>query len=337
MYNPELIRKYFQKNNVLLAPMAGVTDRFFRSLCKEQGCGMTYTEMVSAKGLHYNKGEGKSKALLKVADNEIPVVVQLFGNHPEILAEQAQIICGEMQEQVAWIDINMGCPAPKITKNGDGSALMRHPELASEIIRKVNDTIDKPLTVKFRLGWNDAMVNAINFAKMAEDSGASAICIHGRTREQFYSGKADWETTKKIKASAQIPVIGNGDIFSAKDAKEKIEMSHVDALLIARGAQGNPWIFSQIIAYLNQGILLPMPTPQERITMALRHAKGLMVFRGDHAIVEMRKHISWYISGMHDASKIRADINRCCTFEELEEKLFELLEKQEEVDEKVVS
>lgn len=336
MYNPKLIRDYFQKNNILLAPMAGVTDRCFRSLCKEEGCGMTYTEMVSAKGLHYNKKDGKSKALLQVAENETPVIVQLFGNHPEILAEQAQIICTEMNEQVAWIDVNMGCPAPKITKNGDGSALMRHPELAAEIIQKVNDAIDKPLTVKFRLGWNDQLLNAIEFAKMAEDSGASAICIHGRTREQFYSGKADWETTKTIKQHAQIPVIGNGDIFSAKDAKEKLEMSHVDALLIARGAQGNPWIFSQISAYLNQGVLLPMPTPQERVTMALRHAKGLMVFRGDHAIVEMRKHVSWYIAGMHHASRIRADINRCCTFEELEETLFRLLDEQE-VDEQVVS
>ncbi len=326
MYNPNLIREYFKKNNILLAPMAGVTDRCFRSLCKEQGCGMTYTEMVSAKGLHYGKGDGKSKALLTVSETETPVVVQLFGNHPEILAEQATIICEEMSQDVAWIDLNMGCPAPKITKNGEGSALMRQPELAATIIKKVNDAIDKPLTVKFRLGWNDSMINAIQFAKMAEDSGASAICIHGRTREQFYTGKADWSITTKIKSSAEIPVIGNGDIFSAQDAKQRLDSSHVDALLIARGAQGNPWIFSQIRAYLDHGNLLPMPTTQERVSMALRHARGLMEFRGDHAIIEMRKHISWYVAGVHDASKIRWEVNQCTTYEQLEEVLSKLLE-----------
>lgn len=306
--------------------MAGVTDRVFRSLCKEQGAGLTCTEMVSAKGLHYAKDDdSNSHKLLQLAENESQVIVQIFGSQPYIMAEEAKKICDAMNHDIAWIDINMGCPAPKITKNGEGSALMKSISLASDIISAVNKAIDFPLTVKFRLGWDEHNINAFEFAKMAEESGASAICVHGRTRAQFYSGEANWDITTQIKKEISIPVIGNGDIFSAQDAKRRLKESGVDGLLIARGAEGNPWIFSQIRHYLKTDELLPLPTAQEKVDMALRHARGLMTFRGEHAIVEMRKHVSWYISGLHNVSKVRAEINHCNTYEELANTLYSLL------------
>ena len=328
MFQPEIIAAKLRENNVLLAPMAGVTDRFFRSLCKEQNCGMTYTEMVSAKGLYYGRGQGNSKKLLILAENEEKAVIQIFGNDPRIMAEQAEKICEEMGERVAWIDINMGCPAPKITRNGEGSALMKMPDLAFEIVKCVNATIPVPLSVKFRIGWDDTSVNALQFAQLMEKAGASAICVHGRTRQQFYSGEANWDVIGEIKQNASIPVIGNGDIFSADDAKEKMEKSGVDAVMVARGAQGNPWIFSQIRAYLDEGKRIDMPSSQDRVEMALRHTKGLMQFRGIHAIKEMRKHVSWYISGLKGAAKMRNQINQCETFDELKSELMALLGQQ---------
>lgn len=325
MYNTEHIKAYFDVNNVLLAPMAGVTDRCFRALCREQGAGLTYTEMVSAKGLYYNKEQGNSYQLLQLDEKDKPVVVQMFGNHASILAEEAKKICDSMQDDIAWIDINMGCPAPKITKNGEGSALMKNLSLASDIIQAVNKAIPVPLTVKFRLGWDDTHCNTLEFAKMAEESGASAVCVHGRTRMQFYSGLANWDTIKEIKNELSIPVIGNGDIFSAEDAQQRLNESGVDAIMVARGAQGNPWIFAQIKHFLDTGEQLPLPTPEEKIDMALRHAQGLIAFRGEHAIVEMRKHVAWYLSGIHGAAKIRLKVNECVTLDQLRETLYDAL------------
>lgn len=329
MFQPEKIQNVFQENNVLLAPMAGVTDRFFRSLCKEQHCGMTYTEMVSAKGLHYGQDHGNSKKLLILAENEKNAAIQIFGSDPRIMAEQAEKICEEMGERVAWIDINMGCPAPKITKNGEGSALMKRPDMAVDVVKRVNEVTPVPITVKFRLGWDDHSINALSFAQAMEDAGASALCVHGRTRQQFYSGEADWTIIRDIKRAVSIPVIGNGDIFSAQDAKRRLEESAVDAIMVARGAQGNPWIFSQIHAYLKDGTQIDLPSPQEKIDMALRHTEGLMVFRGEHAIKEIRKHIAWYISGLKGAAKMRNQINRCETLCDLEGELMGLLAQQQ--------
>lgn len=330
MNKTDTVKTILRENNILLAPMAGVTDRAFRAICKEQGCGLTFTEMVSAKGLHYGYGsEGnKSADLLTMAPEEKPACVQIFGRDPQIMAEQAKRICDECGDDLAWIDINMGCPAPKITKNGEGSALMKEPLHAAEIIRTVNKAIEKPVTVKFRLGWHEYSINAFEFAKMAESEGAAAVTIHGRTREQFYSGKADWTEIIRIKEALEIPVIGNGDIFTAQDAKRRLDESAVDALMVARGAQGNPWLFAEIRALLDHGETLNAPSAKARLDMALRHAKQLQEFRGEHAVVEMRKHVAWYITGLKGAAKARNEINRCSNLEEMKIVFDRLLEEQ---------
>lgn len=309
------------QNNVFLAPMAGVTDLPFRILCKEQGCGMVYTEMVSAKGLLYESE--KTGSLLYVDERERPVAAQLFGSDPHILAEMAARV--ELLP-VDIIDINMGCPAPKITKNGEGSALMKTPEKIGEIIYQVVKKVQKPLTIKIRKGFDDDTINAVHVARIAQQAGASAIAVHGRTREQFYSGKADWDIIKAVKEAVSIPVIGNGDIVKPQDAKAIIDYTGCDAVMIGRGAQGNPWIFKQTIHYLETGKMLPEPTAEERITTALRHTKMSLEHKGNYiGMREMRSHLGWYIKGLPRASEMRVKINKIQNYDELQRAMLKYL------------
>ncbi|NLK97467.1 MAG: tRNA dihydrouridine synthase DusB [Epulopiscium sp.] len=310
-------------NSVFLAPMAGVTDLPFRLLCKEMGCGLVYTEMISAKGLLYENEN--TKQLLAVDEREHPVAVQLFGSDAKILAEMAKKI---EDSDVDIIDINMGCPAPKITKNGEGSALMKNPKQIGEIVKAVSSAVKKPVTIKIRKGFDDNTITAIEVAKIAEENGAAAIAVHGRTREQFYSGKADWDIIRQVKEAVSIPVIGNGDVVSPEAAKRLLDETHCDAIMIGRGAQGNPWIFKRVLHYLETGELLEEPSAQEKIDMALRHARMLIEFKGEYiGIREMRKHISWYTKGLLKAGVLRNKINEAQNYEEMEKLLKDYLEQ----------
>ena len=312
------IKNITTQNNVFLAPMAGVTDLPFRILCKEQRCGMVYTEMVSAKGLLYESE--KTGSLLEVDEKERPVAAQLFGSDPKILAEMAKRV---EQMPVDIIDINMGCPALKITKNGEGSALMKNPEKIGEIVYSVTRAIEKPVTIKIRKGFNLETINAVEIAQIAEQAGINAIAIHGRTREQFYSGEADWDIIKQVKQAVSIPVIGNGDITSPQDAKAMMAQTGCDAVMIGRGAQGNPWIFSRTVHYLETGILLPGPTIEELISTALYHAKMILAHKGDYiGIRQMRSHLAWYMKGLPKASEMRVTINKIQDYTELEKVLW---------------
>lgn len=300
---------------VALAPMAGVTDLPFRILCREQGCGLMCTEMVSAKALLYKNRN--TKPLLETKPEERPVAVQLFGSDPEIMSEMALML---EEGPYDIIDVNMGCPVPKIVNNGEGSALMKNPKLAGEILSAMTRKLKKPVTVKFRKGFNDESVNAVEFAKMAEQSGAAAVAVHGRTREQFYSGKADWDIIRQVKEAVSIPVIGNGDIFTPQDAGRMLRETGCDGVMVARGAKGNPWIFSRIDHYLKTGEVLLKPKPEEVKQMILRHAALLAEFKGEYtAMREMRKHVSWYTAGYPHSAALRNDINLVETMEELQE------------------
>ena len=307
-------------NPIILAPMAGVSDLPFRLLCKEQGAGLLCMEMVSAKGIMYNNKN--TKFLLTIDERERPVSLQLFGSDPDIISEQAKRI-----EELPFdiLDINMGCPVPKIVNNGDGSALMKNPLLAGEIIEKTARAIQKPVTVKIRKGFDEEHINAVEMAHIAQESGAAAIAVHGRTREQYYSGKADWEIIRKVKEAVKIPVIGNGDVWTPQDAIDMRKQTGCDGVMIGRGAQGNPWIFKQILHYEQTGELLEKPSPQEVTEMILRHAKMQMEFKGEYiGMREIRKHAAWYTAGYKNSAKLRGKINETETYEELKELLSHL-------------
>ncbi|MBC2459881.1 tRNA dihydrouridine synthase DusB [Clostridium beijerinckii] len=294
------------ENNIFLAPMAGVTDISFRGLCKEMGCGLVYTEMVSAKALYY--GSENTQTLLRIADEEKPVAAQIFGREPDVMAR----ICEEYlnnREDICIIDINMGCPAPKIVKNGEGSALMKEPELAYDIVRTIKKVSTKPVTVKFRKGFDEDNINAVEFAKGMEQAGADAIAVHGRTRKQMYQGKADWDIIKRVKDSVSIPVIGNGDVFSPEDAIRMKRTTNCDGIMIARGSQGDPWIFRQINNLLN-GEVIQEVSDNEKIEMCIRHYELAIKYDGEFkAIREMRKHASWYIKGLPRCTELKNKIN----------------------------
>lgn len=302
-------------NNLILAPMAGVTDLPFRILCKEQGCGLMYTEMVSTKAILYKNKN--TKPLMEVHEQEKPVALQLFGSDPEIVsAMAAQVEDGPY----AFIDINMGCPVPKVVNNGEGSALMKNPKLVEELLTALVKRVKKPVTVKFRKGFNDGSVNAVEIAKIAESCGVAAVAVHGRTREQFYSGKADWDIIRQVKEAVKIPVIGNGDIFTPEDAKRMMDETGCDGLMIARGAKGNPWIFSRTLHYLETGELLPPPEREEIKATLLRHSQLQIDYKGEYlGVREMRKHLAWYTAGLPHSSALRNDVNQAETREEFEE------------------
>ena len=312
------------ENPYILAPMAGVTDLPFRLLCKEQGAGLLCMEMVSAKAIQYNNKN--TKALLEIHPEELPVSLQLFGSDPDVISEIAKRI-----EELPFsiLDLNMGCPVPKIVKNGEGSALMKNPKLVYEIVRKTARAIQKPVTVKIRKGFDDTCINAVEIAKIIEDAGGKAVAVHGRTREQYYSGKADWDIIRQVKEAVSIPVIGNGDVVSGESAIAIQKETGCDGVMIGRGAQGNPWIFSELLEYERTGKMPLRPSVEAIKKMMIRHAQLQMQYKGEYlGIREMRKHVSWYTSGLPNSAKLRDEINRVESYEELEQLLEERLKEE---------
>lgn len=302
------------ENNLILAPMAGVSDLPFRLLCREQGAGLVCMEMVSAKAILYKNRN--TEELLTIDPKEHPVSLQLFGSDPDIISEIAKQI---EERPFDILDLNMGCPVPKVVNNGDGSALMKNPRLAGEIIEKTARAIKKPLTVKIRKGFDDAHVNAVELAHIAQESGAAAVAVHGRTREQYYAGHADWDIIRQVKEAVSIPVIGNGDIRTPEDVAAMAEQTGCDGYMIARGAEGNPWIFRQILHYFETGEHLSRPDFSEVTEMLLRHAKMQIDCKGDYTgIREVRKHAAWYTAGYRNSSKLRGRINEVENYEQLE-------------------
>ena len=307
------------ENRYVLAPMAGVTDLPFRLLCKEQGAGLLCMEMISAKALQYHNKN--TEALLQIDPRECPVSLQLFGSDPDIISEQAKRI-EERPFQI--LDINMGCPVPKVVKNGEGSALMNQPKLVYDIVYKTVRAIQKPVTVKIRKGFNDESVNAVEIARIIEEAGGAAVAVHGRTREQYYSGKADWDIIRQVKEAVKIPVIGNGDVTSGEKAIAMMEETGCDGVMIGRGAQGNPWIFHALLEYEKTGQMPQRPSRDIIRETMLRHARLQMEYKGDYlGIREMRKHVAWYTKGLEGSAKLRDDINKVESYQELEALLKE--------------
>ena len=300
-------------NNVVLAPMAGVTDLPFRLLCREQGAGLICMEMVSAKAIYYNNKN--TEQLLEIHPDERPVSLQLFGSDADIIAEMAKRI---EERPFAILDFNMGCPVPKVVNNGEGSALMKNPKLVEEILTKLVKAVNKPVTVKFRRGFDEEHINAVEIAKIAESCGVAAVAVHGRTREQYYSGKADWNIIRQVKEAVSIPVIGNGDVDSALSAKRMLEETGCDGIMIGRACQGNPWIFREITKYLDTGVIPERPSAEEVRETVIRHAKLQLQYKGEYTGVrEMRKHLSWYTIGYPGSAKFRNMINSMERMEDL--------------------
>ncbi len=304
-------------NKLILAPMAGVCDKPFRMLCKEMGCDILYTEMISAKGLFYDNKN--TIPLLSIDKSETPIGVQLFGSEPDLLADMAKKI---EDMGFAFIDVNMGCPVPKIVNNNEGSALMKDPMLIGRIVSKMANATKLPVTIKIRSGFDDEHINAPEIARIAEESGAAAIAVHGRTRQQYYSGHANWDVIAKVKEAVSIPVIGNGDILTPQDVIAMKEQTGCDSFMIGRGARGNPWIFREIKEYFKTGVIPPRPDINEVKDMMLRHADLMIEFKGEFTgIHEMRKHVAWYSAGLKDSSKLRNLINQVESYNELKELL----------------
>ena len=292
-------------NPFILAPLAGVTDAPFRRICREQGAAFVYSEMISGKGLLYN--DKNTEKLLTIYEEEKPVAYQIFGSEPDVIKKAAEML---KPRENATFDINMGCPVSKIVKNGEGSALLKTPKLVHDIVSAAVSGAGKPVTVKIRIGWDAGSINAVEIAKIIEAAGASWVAVHGRTREQFYSGKADWSEIKKVKEALSIPVIGNGDIYRAEDALRMLEETGCDGVLIARGAMGNPWIFREAVALWSKGEKIEPPSLEEKINMIRRHLHDVVELKGEHVgIREMRKHIAWYLKGVRNSAEIRGRVN----------------------------
>ncbi len=309
-----MIKEILQQNPVVAAPMAGVSDRPSRLIAREYGCGLVYTEMISAKALTYKNQ--KTYLLMNMKEEVQPVSMQIFGSEPDVMAEGARI----MQDHGAQIiDINMGCPVPKVVNNGEGSSLMRTPEVAEAIVREMVKAVKVPITVKFRKGWDDTSVNAVEFAKRMEAAGASAMAMHGRTRMQYYSGKADWDIITQVKQAVSVPVIGNGDIFAPEDAKAMLEQTGVDGVMLGRGALGRPWLYGQTVEYLRTGTYAADPDMEVRRNIIWHHAQLLCEEKGEYiGMKEMRKHVAWYYKGLPHAARMRDNINKISTLEELD-------------------
>ena len=302
------------ENNLVLAPMAGVTDYPFRKICREMGCGLLYTEMVSAKAILYKNKN--TEPLLETDESEHPIAVQIFGSEPDIMGDMARKL--EEERSFDIIDVNMGCPVPKIVNNHEGSALMKEPERVAAILKNIVSKVTKPVTIKIRKGFDDEHVNAVEIAKIAEDCGVSAVAVHGRTREQYYSGKADYKIIAEVKKSIGIPVIGNGDISGVEDAKRMYEETGCDGFMIGRAARGNPWIFREISSYIKTGKACERPDMEQVKEMILRHTEMLIECKGEYTgIREMRKHVAWYTAGMPHSSILRNKVNQLESYEEL--------------------